>query len=134
MSESAKRRLLTHIIKLHKTRGTKNSLIEMVKIILSVDIEIKEKFIPEFILKESYNLDEFDIEYSFTVIIKERLSEDKEEEIQLFEYLKAIILKEKPVFTHPFFDYRFLQKEIKQGNIILKGYDKEYDYSYDENW
>jgi len=133
--DDSKRIFIYRILSLYSIRGTKKYLIEIVKIIMDIEIIIKERYIPQTVIQNEYDIiHEFDIKKSFTVVIEEQLSQDKELEKRKLNMLKKLVLKEKPAFTICFFEYKYLEEEIYLGDVITKNsntQDDEYEYDND---
>ena len=133
--DDSKRIFIYRILSLYSIRGTKKYLIEIVKIIMDIEITIKERYIPQTVIQNEYDIiHEFDIKKSFTVVIEKQLSQDKELEKRKLNMLKKLVLKEKPAFTICFFEYKYLEEEIYLGDVITKNsntQDDEYEYDND---
>ncbi len=133
-NENAKRKMLYKIIELYKIRGTKEYLIEIIKIFTDIDIKILERYIPKYIIEKGY-IDKSSIDFtkSFTVRINKKLSKDNTEEKKLLQSIKIILNREKPAFTSAYIDYKFLHIKEIIGDVIISGDEiNKYHYKYDE--
>lgn len=134
VEDDSKRNFIYKILSLYNIRGTKKYLIELVKIIMDIEIIIKERYIPNSVIQNEYDInDEFDIKKSFTVVIEKQFSDDKEIEKIKFNMLKKLVLKEKPAFTICFFEYEFLEEQVSLGDVITQNSNiEDDDYGYDD--
>jgi hypothetical protein len=85
----------------------------VVKIISGHDIEIFEREIPKYLLDDDID---YRLKISFTVKIKNKLSDNQDEERKIYKQIHNILLMEKPAFTECFMDYADLREE-ERGNI-----------------
>lgn len=132
--EDAQRKMLYKIIELYKIRGTKEYLIEIIKIFTNIEVTIIERYVPEYIIKENYS-DKSDVDFTkaFTVRIKDKISNDIEEEKKILQSIKIILNREKPAFSSAYIDYRFLHIKEIIGDIIISGNEVVRDnYKYDD--
>ncbi len=98
-----RRKVIYRLTELYGMKGTKKYLVEMVKLLTDIVIDIEERA-------------SFDNEYgdvnknlSFLVtIVKEPMYHNAEEEKRLHAIVKNIIEKEKPIFTYAQFDNSFI--------------------------
>jgi len=132
LEEEAKRKMLYRIIKLYKIRGTKKYLVEVIKTFTNIDVEIRERYVPDYI-KNDYGLaSSLNLTITFTVVINDRLSDNPKEEKDLLRAIKFIINREKPAFTIAYIDYRYLDKEVISPEVIITGDElNRADYRYD---
>ncbi len=123
--ELGKRRIVANAIDLYKRRGTKVYFIKLIKAIVGVDIIIEDNLV----LPQHTTLSKTK---EFNVIIKDRISTDKDEEIRKYSIIKNIFEKEKPVNTkmNLIYDYEIESESIVEQKVI--SYDNYgYDYNYD---
>ena len=136
-----KREFIHKLINLYKIRGTEEYLITMVKILTEQDITIIDRFIPEYLYNsDNYESENYNKQISFTVVISNKIDEDKDIETAILKKIYSIISKEKPAFSQYFIDYKFLQADkeendtkgifVDQSNLI--NYHEHENYDIDE--
>lgn len=118
--DDSKRELIYKLIELYKKRGTKEYLIEMVKILTGRGIEIQERIIPDYLQKDDdFMGEEYNLKITFTVKILDNSFEDQEEEKFLIKKIKNILEKEKPAFTEYFIDADIIANENQTKGIDM---------------
>lgn len=116
----SKRELIYKLIELYKKRGTKEYLIEMVKILTGKSIEIRERVIPDYLQKnDDFMGEEYNLKITFTVKILDNNFENEEEEKFLIKKIKNILEKEKPAFTEYYIDADLIAKENESMGIDM---------------
>ncbi len=117
ISEKAKRKITANAVTLYKIRGTKTYFKKLIKYLVNIDIEIDDnRYSPRNRDKSTKK------ERAFTIIIKDKISEDLNEEAKIYGIIKSVIEKEKPINTKLFIEYKYRvlqnQKEEKKEEII----------------
>lgn len=141
ISDNIKREFIHKLINLYKIRGTEEYLITMVKILTEQIITIKDRHIPEYLYNsDNYENENYNKQISFTVMIPNKIDEDKDIEKSILKKIYNIIEKEKPAFTKYFIDYKFLESSTEEDAIkgvsinqaTLINYDEQENYNIDE--
>jgi len=135
VNKNTKRKLIYRLIELYKKRGTKEYLLEMVKILTGKNIEIRERKIPAYLEDEDILIDEedFNIKIVFTVKILESFSDNSEEERLLVKKIRNILDREKPAFTKYYIDSA-VEKVQNKKEIDAPIKEEVYsDYDEDDN-
>ena len=121
IESDTKRKLIYRLIELYKKRGTKEYLVEMVRILTGREIEIREREIPNYLKEEDSFMDgEYNLKIIFTVRLVDDFTDDKEAEKLLIKKIRNILNREKPAFTEYYIDSEVVQEEKKRG-IDVRG-------------
>jgi len=121
----SKRKIVADAVKLYKSRGTKEYFIKLIKALTNKDIIIDDN------RYSAVNRDKSTPKQRmFTVLIEERLSDDKSEELRLYSIIQNIFEKEKPVNTimNIVYDFDIDSLETSKQDVII--YERD-DYDYD---
>jgi phage tail-like protein len=111
ISDNKKRRLLSHMIELYKCRGTKKYFKGLIKILTDVEVEIEEN------IYHSSNINHNKTQKtknSFNVVIKEKISLNKEKEKETLKIIKTIIDTEKPVNVDSEIIYSYIKEDVHE--------------------
>jgi len=121
-----RKKVLYKLTNLYNLKGTKKYLIEMVKLLTDITIEIKEReIVDDDLINVNKNL-------SFVVTIKEEAEyKNLKEHKRMHHIVKNIIETEKPIFTYSHFDSSF--KFDTYSSIINQPIIQEQEVVYKED-
>jgi len=122
--KKAKRKIVSNVVELYKTRGTKGYFIKLIKSLIDIDIKIDDN--PYSPNNQSATNPKIRV---FSVIIENKLSQDEKEEARLYNIIESIFEKEKPVNSQLNIIYKH-KSDIKRDlldDIIVYERD-DYDY------
>lgn len=126
IDEKAKRKIVANVVELYQSRGTKSYFIILIKALVDVDIIIDDdKNSP---LNRNLSTKR---QRAFSVIIEDKLSEDKDEESRKYSIIQNIFDKEKPVNTKVFIKYNYNIEEDISDTKLVSFNDDIRDDSYD---
>lgn len=131
--DEEKRRLLPHLFRLGRIRGTAEGIRRTVELLTGVEVEILERELPHDMEEEK--ITEIDTTRAFTVLIRQRLGSTEAEEKKKLARIKEVVHREKPAFTVAYFDYVPERETPEGGTIITSGDQIPYEeYDYDESY
>ncbi len=123
--EKARRRIVSNVVELYKSRGTKGYFIKLIKSLINVDITIDDN--PYSPLNQHITNPKI---RGFSVVIENRLSQDEDEESKLYNIIESIFEKEKPVNSQMNIIYNYklhIENDIKEDIITYERDDYDYD-------
>jgi len=122
--EKGKRKIVSNIIELYKSRGTKGYFIKLIKSLIDVDITIDDNpYSPLNQLSTNHKI------RVFSVIIENKLSDNEDEEARLYNIIESIFEKEKPVNAQMNIVYNYeLNKNDNMSEDAITYERDDYDY------
>jgi len=134
IDEKAKRRVVANAVELYQTRGTKEYYKKLIKALVNIDIEIDDNIYSNLNIDKSSKK-----QRAFTVIIDKKISSDIKEESRVYNIIKSVFEKEKPVNTKLYISYNHIVEEketpiedivIFKSDVKSSNEDNGYDYDY----